>query len=120
MKIKREDLQRIKKEQQKKNLNYISVGMNTCGIAAGAKEIYDFFQCEKNKLNLDISIRKCGCIGTCFAEPIVEVVIENMPKIIYGKVTKKIAARILKEHLINKKIIDGSVYDLRIAEESDE
>ncbi len=120
MKIKASDLQQIKKEQQKKNLNYISVGMNTCGIAAGAGEIYDFFKHEINKLNLNISIRKCGCIGTCFAEPIVEIVIENMPKIIYGKVTKKIAARIVEEHLIHKKIIDDYVYDLKVADDRDE
>ncbi len=47
----------------------IKVGMASCGIAAGADEVYDYLQ--ENVENIDII--KVGCIGYCYAEPLVEV-----------------------------------------------
>jgi len=47
----------------------IKVGTASCGIAAGAEEVYNFLT---SKIK-DIEIIKVGCIGHCYAEPIVEV-----------------------------------------------
>lgn len=47
----------------------IKVGMASCGIAAGADEVYDYLQDNVE----DIDIVKVGCIGYCYAEPLVEV-----------------------------------------------
>src|SRR6056297_1058876 len=49
----------------------IKVGMASCGIAAGADEVKDFLD-EKLK-DKDIEITEVGCIGHCYAEPLVEV-----------------------------------------------
>src|SRR6056297_3596124 len=49
----------------------IKVGMDICGIAAGADEVKDFLD-EKLK-DKDIEITEVGCIGHCYAEPLVEV-----------------------------------------------
>ncbi len=47
----------------------IKIGTGSCGLAAGAGEVYDFF-----KANVpDIDIVGVGCIGHCYAEPIIEV-----------------------------------------------
>ncbi|MBU0711793.1 (2Fe-2S) ferredoxin domain-containing protein, partial [bacterium] len=47
----------------------IKIGTGSCGLAAGAAEVYDFF-----KQNItDIDIIGVGCIGHCYAEPLVEV-----------------------------------------------
>jgi NADH-quinone oxidoreductase subunit F len=47
----------------------IKVGMASCGIAAGAGEVMDYL-----KKNIgDIEIVETGCIGHCYAEPLVEV-----------------------------------------------
>ncbi|MFW5856070.1 MAG: NADH-ubiquinone oxidoreductase-F iron-sulfur binding region domain-containing protein [Bacillota bacterium] len=50
-------------------INRIKVGMASCGIAAGADEVMDFLQ---EKID-DIEIVEVGCIGHCYAEPLVEV-----------------------------------------------
>jgi len=47
----------------------IKVGMASCGIAAGAGEVMDYL---KENIN-DIEIVETGCIGHCYAEPLVEI-----------------------------------------------
>ena len=61
----------------------IIVGLGSCGIASGAQEVYDFF--EKNIGGSDVALKKTSCIGICFQEPIVEVVINGV-KTAFGKV----------------------------------
>ena len=51
----------------------IKIGIGSCGLAAGAAEVFDFF-----KENVrDIDIVGVGCIGHCYAEPVVEVETDN-------------------------------------------
>ena len=47
----------------------ITVGRGSCGIAAGADRIYDVF-----KTCSEAVLTSTGCIGTCFLEPIVDVI----------------------------------------------
>ncbi|MGC9364238.1 MAG: NADH-ubiquinone oxidoreductase-F iron-sulfur binding region domain-containing protein [Fidelibacterota bacterium] len=47
----------------------IKIGTGSCGLAAGAGEVYDFFR-ENIR---DIDVIGVGCIGHCYAEPLVEV-----------------------------------------------
>jgi len=47
----------------------IKIGTGSCGIAAGADEVLTFFH-ENIK---DIEVTEVGCIGHCYAEPLVEV-----------------------------------------------
>ncbi len=51
----------------------IKIGMGSCGIAAGADEVLEFFQnnCK------DIEIVEVGCIGHCYAEPLIEIETEK-------------------------------------------
>ena len=49
----------------------ITVGMATCGIAAGAKPLYELM--VKGTKDLDNTIVKItGCIGACRLEPMIE------------------------------------------------
>ncbi len=59
----------------------IKIGTASCGIAAGADEVADFFR--ENTENTEIV--EVGCIGHCYAEPIVEVETDN-GSIFYEKV----------------------------------
>jgi len=43
----------------------LSVGLGSCGIAAGAEKVYHLFQEEVEKRNLDIVVSKTGCFGFC-------------------------------------------------------
>lgn len=85
----------------------VQVGYGTCGIAAGAKPVYDTFVEEVKALNLDnVEITQVGCMGECAFEPIVEVLESNGSKTIYCLVTDRIASEIVEEHIVKGNRID--------------
>jgi len=94
--------QAFQKRRAKAKAGYaiVIVGMGMCGIAAGARNTAEAVRnyIERNHLS-DIIIKQAGCIGLCENEPVVQVIIGENPKIVYGKVTPEIAERILKEHI---------------------
>lgn len=104
-----EELKRVREEAlQKKQMKaaagnvQVIVAMGTCGIAAGArdtmKSVLNFI--ETNNLS-GVSVTQTGCIGMCEQEPILEVVIGEAPKVIYGKVNPEVAEQIMKQHVQN-------------------
>lgn len=85
----------------------VQVGYGTCGIAAGAKPVYDTFVNEVNALNLEqVEVTKVGCMGECAFEPIVEIIESNGSKTIYCLVTDRIASEIVEEHIVKGNRID--------------
>lgn len=90
----------------------VIIGMGTCGIAAGAKLVFDAFLDEIHKANVtNITIRQTGCMGLCFSEPTVEVNCDDMPHVVYGNVDEKTARRIVREHLIGKALVSDHIFD---------
>ncbi len=53
------------------NSGRIVVGLGSCGIAAGARTVYDYFLSAKKENDFELGIT--SCVGMCYAEPIVEV-----------------------------------------------
>lgn len=90
----------------------VIVGMGTCGIAAGAKVVLDTLLNSINEKGIkDVLLKQTGCMGLCYAEPTVEVHLPGMPDTIYGNVDSKVAADIVETHIVNKKLVDGHVFD---------
>jgi len=90
----------------------IIIGMGTCGIAAGAKTVLDAFLSELDEKGItNISVTQTGCMGLCHVEPTVEVVVPNMPDVIYGNVDAKVAKQIVQDHLIDHKLVSDHVFD---------
>ena len=92
--------------------NWIRVGYSTCGVAAGAKEVLEVLIEEVKAHNMDVVVKKCGCVGLCSAEPLVEVNIEGAPRVFYGKVNKEVAHRIMDEHVCQKKLVENHIYEI--------
>ncbi|MEG1661494.1 MAG: SLBB domain-containing protein, partial [Clostridiales bacterium] len=84
----------------------IIIGQGSCGIAAGAGKTYDAFAELIKKDKLSIPLLKTGCIGTCYLEPIVDVVDDQGNKTTYVKVTAEIVAEIWENHIKNGKIVE--------------
>ncbi|MFT5872874.1 MAG: NADP-reducing hydrogenase subunit HndB [Clostridium sp.] len=80
----------------------IVVGMATCGIAAGADEVYEAIVDEVNKLGLSKSVvvAKTGCIGVCRLEPIVEIIRPGEEKVTYVKMSPYKARRVVASHVL--------------------
>ncbi|MFP4460323.1 MAG: NADH-ubiquinone oxidoreductase-F iron-sulfur binding region domain-containing protein [Candidatus Zixiibacteriota bacterium] len=70
----------------------ILIGTASCGIAAGADDVAEVFR-ENVK---DIEIAEVGCIGHCYAEPLIEVVTDS-GSVFYGnaKANKKTVENVL-------------------------
>lgn len=104
------------RSQGEKSASYITVGMSACGIAAGAEEVFKVFAEEVRRKGLPIQVNKCGCIGMCYAEPLVEVKVEGLPAVTYGKVNREVALRILEKHVAGKTLINDLIYGLKANE----
>lgn len=89
----------------------IVIGMGTCGIAAGARDVLQAVLKELEKRNLDVITTQTGCIGMCEQEPLMDIQLPGKERITYGKLTAKDAERIIVEHIINGNIVE----DLAIA-----
>lgn len=85
----------------------IVVGMATCGIAAGARPVLLAIMDEVKALGLsDVTVAQTGCIGVCRLEPIVEVIRPGEEKVTYVRMDAEKAKRIVKEHVVNGKVVD--------------
>jgi NADP-reducing hydrogenase subunit HndB len=84
----------------------ITVGLATCGIAAGAKEVFERLKDEVICRGLkNVSVKQVGCIGMCRLEPIVEVYVPGKQKVTYVKVTADKAAKIISDHVVNGNLV---------------
>lgn len=55
----------------------VVVGLGSCGIAAGARKVYDVLDSEVKSNRLDIDLEITGCVGMCHLEPIVDIYDES-------------------------------------------
>jgi len=112
-KITSDELTAIKKSAAERQPNYIQIGMSTCGIAAGADKVYAVIEEELKKLGSSVDLKKCGCLGMCYAEPLVEVQIEGLPRVIYCRVKEGVARDIVRGHVAGKKILQDYIVDMQ-------
>jgi NADH:ubiquinone oxidoreductase subunit F (NADH-binding)/NAD-dependent dihydropyrimidine dehydrogenase PreA subunit/(2Fe-2S) ferredoxin len=63
----------------------ISVGMATCGLATGAREVLKAL--EEETRARDFALSQTGCIGYCQKEPLIQVWQPDRPMIVYEGMT---------------------------------
>jgi NADH-quinone oxidoreductase subunit F len=78
----------------------IMVGAATCGRAAGALAVLRAIKDELKKHNLDCPVFEVGCMGHCYAEPIVVITKPPHPPICYRQVNPVIARRLVREFIL--------------------
>ncbi|MCL2563911.1 MAG: NADH-quinone oxidoreductase subunit NuoF [Oscillospiraceae bacterium] len=78
----------------------IIIGLGSCGIAAGGLKVKETLQHLADDANLGITVGETGCMGMCYAEPMVEVVDDGGQSTIYGGVDEARAAEIFNHHVI--------------------
>ena len=64
------------------SIKRIKVGTASCGIAAGSQAVFDAL----TRCAGEIPVVGVGCIGHCYAEPLVEVELQDGSSIFYSKV----------------------------------
>ncbi len=78
----------------------ILVGAATCGRAAGALDVLRTLRSEVKKHNLDCPVIEVGCMGHCYAEPLVIISKPGYPSICYGHVNQVIAERLVRDFVL--------------------
>jgi len=106
------DLQQLQQQLQKDikrravTNTTITVGMGTCGIAAGAREVMHAILDELQKRNIDAHVTTVGCIGICSREPLVDIQQGDEARVTYGNVTREMVPRIIEEHIVNNRPVE--------------
>ena len=78
----------------------ILIGMGTCGRAAGAEDVLDALNQGLAEQHIQAEILQVGCIGLCYAEPLIEAVKPGKPSIFYGNLTPELVSEIIEDYLI--------------------
>ncbi len=86
----------------------IIVGMATCGITAGARDVLNAFveEVANEKLSDEVTVSQMGCIGICRYEPVVEVHTADGKKTTYVNMTPERAKRVIAEHIKGGKAVE--------------
>ncbi len=89
----------------------INVGMASCGLASGARQVFDKLE---ETIGDKIPVKRTGCIGVCAFEPIVDLIADNGIIYRYKQVTKKIVQQIVENHIIGGTPIEEYILPERI------
>ena len=97
----------------------VMVGVGSCGIAAGAKKIYAKINALKNAENLDFNLHQTGCIGSCYREPLVEI-IDDSGKYLYGNMDEDKVVEVVEQHIKKMKPVKDYVVRSNLFETPDD
>ena len=91
----------------------IIVGMATCGIAAGAGEVFDSIAGEIMKLGLGdkVTVVRSGCMGACHSEPTVEIAVPGEESVLYGNIDSQRAKVLVKNHIMRNEVVSELVLE---------
>ncbi len=87
----------------------IRVAMATCGIASGAREVFEYMNDELAKRNIPALVTRAGCMSYCFAEPTIEVTIPGREPVIFGFVDTRKADEIIEKFIRKGEPVEGII-----------
>ena len=79
---------------------WIRVGTAMCGQAAGALEVLGALRAELKVLNVQVNLDEVGCLGLCYAEPLVDILKPGGSRVFLQGVTVGDVSAILRDYLV--------------------
>jgi len=83
----------------------VCIGTATCGRSAGSMEVKEEFENVLRTTGIEADIVEVGCIGMCFAEPIVMVRANGKDWVCYGEVQTSQVSEIVEKHIKNNTVV---------------
>ena len=77
----------------------IRVGAATCGRSAGALGVLEAFREALAEAGVQAELIEVGCLGHCYAEPMVEISRPGWPPLLYGYMTPGRARAVVRSYL---------------------
>ena len=93
----------------------IRIGLGSCCVAGGSKEILGEIAELKGKYDLRVRLKPVGCVGVCNQTPLLEIVTKDNTHFRYTKVQKHEVEEILLKHITPRGIqkrLKHQVFDL--------
>ncbi len=87
---------------------WIRIGTAMCGHAAGSYQVDDAIKAELNKLGIAANVDKVGCLGICYAEPLVDIQKPGRSRLFFGNVSPEDVPAIIEAYLVNDKLPDNN------------
>jgi len=76
----------------------IRIGLGSCCVASGSKEIQEEVEHVVNESGLKVTLKHVGCVGMCHQVPLVEVVPNEGDPTLYAKVKPEDVKSIIDSH----------------------
>jgi len=90
----------------------IVVGMGTCGIAAGAREVLAAIIDELDEQGItDVIVTQTGCRGLCEREPLVYITPPGGEEVVYADMTPARAREVVASHVGRDEPVGAYVLD---------
>lgn len=80
---------------------HVLIGSATCGRAAGAMEVVKAFEEELKRRNIEVKVIQVGCMGLCYAEPLVIICKPDSLHVVYHHVTPELVPRLVEGYIIS-------------------
>jgi NADP-reducing hydrogenase subunit HndB len=97
------------KSENTENLLQVKVAMATCCIASGSRETMNYLVDQLDKRNIDAVVTQTGCMGYCYAEPTIEVILPGKEPVIFGYVNEKKADEIIEKYIRSGELVEGII-----------
>ena len=86
---------------------WVRVGTALCGLAAGAGATAEAFRRELSAQGIDGTVSEVGCMGLCYAEPLVDIKTPAGPRIFYSNMTPDQVPHLVQSSLVTGQPIMG-------------
>ena len=80
---------------------WIRVGTAMCGHAAGALDVVETIKAELASQKVEATVDEVGCLGLCFAEPLVDILKPGKPRVFFRNVSPEDVPTLIEAYLVN-------------------
>ncbi|MBF8266752.1 MAG: NADH-quinone oxidoreductase subunit [Dehalococcoidia bacterium] len=94
-----QEAQRRHHELESGERPWIRVGTAVCGEAAGALPVVEAFRAELERRGIAANVSAVGCLGLCYAEPLVDILKPGRPRIFYKSLTPEQVPGLVESYL---------------------
>jgi NADH-quinone oxidoreductase subunit F len=104
-----------KRDESERNVNIdaeIRIGIGSCCVAGGSREILSEIIEIRERYNLNIRLKPVGCVGVCNQTPLMEIVTKDNTHSRYTNVSKYQVEEILLKHVRPKALRDKIKYNI--------
>ncbi len=96
-----EDLEReaLRRWEAEAARPWLRVGTALCGHAAGGVEVVEALRRELDSQGVNARLSEVGCLGLCYAEPLLDVQLPGGPRVFYGNFDPAAAREVVARHV---------------------